>query len=112
MAPKTMAKVQHPTQLIAKIVSVRRKPLAKNPRFSPMTCHFQNDSMASSRSGARPHLESEEPLAEVDRADDGQGEKKEQERARRVGLEAGERLFLDLLRIEHQIRDGDGHGDG
>src|SRR5713226_9234969 len=102
MAPKITANVQQPTQLTAKIVSVSRKPAAKNPRFSGMTCHFQNDSIASA-SGRRAHFEPEEPLGDVDRADGQQRQQEEQQRPRRVGLEAGEGLLLDLLRVEHQV---------
>src|SRR3989441_5924846 len=110
MAPKITANVQQPTQLTAKIVSVSRKPPAKNPRFSGMTCHFQNDSTAAP-SARRSDLEPEQPLDEIDRADGEQRQEQEEQRARRVGLEAGERLLLDLLRVEHQVGDGDRHGD-
>ena len=53
MAPNTTAKAQQPTHASTKIVSVSRNPPAKKPRFSGMTRHFQNDSIArlSPRSG-------------------------------------------------------------
>src|SRR5262245_45896963 len=104
MAPKTTAKAQHPIHASTKIVSVSRNAPAKNPRLSGMTRQFQKESIARA-SARRPNLEPEEPLEQVDRADREQGKQQEQQRPRRVGLEPGERLLLDLLRIEHQVRD-------
>src|SRR5437870_13343000 len=108
MAPKTTAKAQQPTQASRKIVSVSRKPPAKNPRFSGMTRQSQNES--NTRSALRADLEPEQALQQVDRADGQQRQQQEEQGAGRVGLEAGERVLLDLLRVEHEVGDGDRHG--
>src|SRR5262249_7377842 len=102
MAPKTMANAQQPTHASTKMVSVRRNAPAKNPRLSGITRQFQNDSTPIA-SGRGANFQPEEPLQKIDHANGHEREEQEEQRPRGVGLEPGERLLLDLLRVEHQV---------